>query len=130
MKKILLVFAAFLLLLSGCTKKAEPLSFDGTVTAINISSLPEGINYSISDAESIDKLINYFTSLHLESKYSENPDTLGGMTWVIEISYADGRSETINHFGNMFLKKDAGPWYKMDVEEASQLAPLLEDLMK
>lgn len=72
-----------------------------------------------------DAIVEYLSNLTLISNFPENPDEYSGMTWVIEVEYSDGDSTTIYHFGNMFIRADDGPWYKMDYEEASELGTFI-----
>jgi hypothetical protein len=109
------------------TVKNNKLFAEGNVISIKVSSLPEGLEYSFSGEETID-IINYISSLHLENDFEENPNEYGGLTWVIFLEYEDGDSLTIYHFGNMFIRSDKSPWYKMDYEEASRFEQLLNKL--
>lgn len=99
---------------------------EGYVINIDISSLPEGYNYSFSgtDAKAI---IDYLSTLNLESNFEENPDVLGGMTWVISLKYENGDALTVYHFG-LFIRVNDGSWYKMTLDEAIRFDTLLEEL--
>ena len=72
--------------------------------------------------------MRYLTGLNLISDFEENPDQYGGMTWVIALDYKDGTTETVYHFGNMFIRNSGGPWYKMTYEQASAFDSLLAEL--
>ena len=78
--------------------------------------------------DDVNAIVDYFSNLHLISDFEENPDEYTGMTLVVSIEYHNGTSSTIYHFGNMFVRVDDGPWYKMDYEEASRFHPLLQEL--
>ena len=98
------------------------------VKGIFVHSLPEGYKYSFTDEAAVAKLMDYFGGLKLTEDFPENPDEYGGMTWVVEIADTDGGVRTLYHFGNMFLRMDDGPWYKMDYEEAVKLPEILDSL--
>jgi hypothetical protein len=66
--------------------------------------------------------------LDLLSDFEENPDQYVGMTWDIVLEYEDGTTETVYHFGNKFICKSGGPWYRMTYEQASAFDSLLWEL--
>jgi hypothetical protein len=43
-----------------------------------------------------------------------------GMTWVIELTYADGTVETIYHMGNIYISKGDDALYELSYDEASR----------
>ena len=116
----------------GCNQQPQQvqggqLLAEGKVINIDISSQPEGYNYSFSgtDAKAI---IDYLSTLNLESNFEENPNEYDGMTWVISLKYENGDDLTIYHFGNMFIRAKGGSWYKMTYDEASRFDALLDKL--
>ena len=116
----------------GCSQQPQQLKGDlllaeGNVINIDVSSMPEGYNYSFSgtDAKAI---IDYLSTLNLESNFEENPNEYDGMTWVISLQYENGDALTIYHFGNMFIRGEDGSWYKMTYDEASRFDTLLDEL--
>lgn len=98
-----------------------------TINNITVTSLPSGYEYSLT-GDDVNAIVDYFSNLHLISDFEENPDEYDGMTLVVSIEYHNGTSSTIYHFGNMFVRTDDRPWYKMDYEEASRFHPLLQEL--
>ena len=99
---------------------------EGEVILINAYSLPGDYHFSFSDNESIKNLKDYFDTLDLESDYPEKAEDYSGMTWVLEFTYSDQRTETIYHSGNMFVRNMNGSkWYKMKYEQAAKLEDLL-----
>lgn len=102
---------------------------EGNVKNVHVTSLPEGYDYSFSgdDAKCIE---DYFRKLNLIANFEENPNGYVGMTWVISLEYENGDTQTIYHFGNMFISADKSPWYKMTYEEASAFDTLLWSLKK
>ena len=99
---------------------------EGEVILIDARSLPGDYHFSFSDSESIKKLKDYFDTLGLESDYPERAEDYSGMTWVLEFTYSDQRTETIYHSGNMFVRNMNGSkWYKMKYEQAEKLEELL-----
>lgn len=118
----------------GCNQQPQQvqgnlLLVEGNVVKIDISSLPEGCNYSFS-GEDAKAIIDYLSALSLESEFEENPNEYTGMTWVIALEYESGDTLKIYHFGNMFIRSQNGSWYKMSIEEASRFDALLNELGK
>ena len=99
----------------------------GDVTRVSVSSLPEGYAYAY-EGEDARAIADYLDDLSLQSRFTENPDEYTGMTWVISLSYADGRAVTVYHSGNMFIRAEDGPWYRMEYEEADRFNTLLDEL--
>ena len=134
MKKLLTIALAFLCVLGmvGCSQQPQQvqgnqLLAEGNVIKIDVSSLPEGYNYSF-DGEDAKEIIDYLSNLNLLSKFEENPNEYTGMTWVIFLEYENGDELTVYHFGNMFIRAEKGSWYKMTFEEASHFDTLLNEL--
>ena len=106
--------------------RGSQLLAEGNVVDIDVSSLPEGYNYSFS-GEDTKGIIDYLSNLNLESNFEENPDDYVGMTWVISLKYESGDTLTLYHFGN-FIRSEKGSWYKMAYEEANRFYTLLDEL--
>ena len=101
----------------------------GSIKSIQVESLPGGYYYHFT-GEDVDAILDYISGLHLITDFTENPDEYVGMSWHISINYENGATWEIYHFGNMFIRSTADPWYKMDYEEASYFATLLYELAK
>ena len=119
--------------LIGCNQQPQQvqgnqLLVEGNVVKIDVSSLPEGYNYSFS-REDAQAIIDYLSTLNLESEFEENPNEYTGMTWVIALEYENGDTFKIYHFGE-FIRSQNGSWYKMSFEEASRFDALLAELDK
>ena len=134
MKKLiaLLLTLICLLCIVGCSQQSQQIQStqllaEGNVIKIAVSSLPEGYNYSF-DGEEAKEIIDYLSNLNLQSNFEENPDEYNGMTWVICLEYDNGDKLTVYHFGNMFIRTEKGPWYKMTYDEASRFDALLDEL--
>ena len=134
MKKLLTIALAFLCLLGmvGCSQQPKQvqgnqLLAEGNVIKIDVSSLPEGYNYSF-DGEDAKEIIDYLSNLNLQSNFKENPNEYAGMTWVIFLEYDNGDELTVYHFGNMFIRTEKGSWYKMTHDEANRFDTLLDEL--
>ena len=137
MKRKMSIFIAVLLCLSvfaGCSKPNadtglppfEPPTSEG-ISSVVVSSAQEGNNYTFKGSAAKD-VVDYFANLNLITDFDEDPNEHGGMTWTVTISYNDGTIETIYHFGNMFVRRESGSWYKMNYDEATQFDSLLTDL--
>ena len=134
MKKFIAVVLMCICVLGviGCNQQPQQvqgnqLLVEGNVVKIDVSSLPEGYNYSFS-GEDAKAIIDYLSTLSLESEFEENPNEYTGMTWVISLEYDDGDALQIYHFGNMFIRVKGGLWYKMTDEEGNRFDILLNEL--
>ena len=134
MRKLLAILLGIFCVLSivGCSQQSQQvqgnqLLAEGNVIKIDVSSLPEGYNYSFN-GENAKEIIGYLSSLNLQGNFEENPNEYTGMTWVITLEYENGDTLTIYHFGNMFIRSEKGSWYKMTYEEASRFDVLLNEL--
>ncbi len=136
MKKSIIVtlFLICTLWMIGCTQKPQQAQViqllpEGNVVNVEISTLPEGYNYSFS-GETARSIEDYLSGLSLESDFEENPNEYAGMTYVISLGYESGNVLTVYHFGNMFIRSENDSWYKMTYDEASRLDTLLNELSK
>ncbi len=134
MKKLMtIVLVCICVLVSvGCSQKPQhvqgnQLLTEGNVINIDVSSLPKGYNYSFS-GEDAKAIIDYLSTLNLESNFEENPNEYDGMTWVISLKYENGNTLKIYHLGNMFIRSEKGSWYRMTYEEANRFDTLLDEL--
>lgn len=134
MRKPLAILLVILCVLGivGCSQQPQQvqgnqLLAEGNVIKIDVSSLPEGYNYSFN-GEDAKEIIDYLSNLNLQSNFEENPNEYTGVTWVISLEYENGDTLTIYHFGNMFIRSEKGSWYKMTFEEASRFDALLNEL--
>ena len=140
MKHLLIIALAFLCVFGmvGCSQQPQQpqqpqqaqsnqLIAEGNVIMIDVSSLPEGYNYSF-DGEEAKEIIDYLSNLNLQSNFEENPNEYTGMTWVICLEYDNGDKLTVYHFGNMFIRTEKGSWYKMTYDEANRFDTLLDEL--
>ena len=134
MKKLITLILVFIFMLGmvGCNQRPQQvqsnqLLVDGNVINIDVSSLPAKYSYSFS-GEDAKAIIDYLSTLNLDSDFEENPNEHNGMTWVISLKYENGDTLTIYHFANMFIRSEKGYWYKMTYEEASRFDTLLNEL--
>lgn len=143
MKRLVALVAlfAFLLLLVGCQEteiqstetsrnnvsnqvSGSQLLIEGNVIKCDVSSLPEYYNYSFK-GESAKKIVDYLSSLNLESNFEENPNDYAGMTWVITLEYENGETLNVYHFSD-FIRAENGTWYKN--EQARYFGELLDEI--
>ena len=133
MKKriVFLLVLAFVLSAVGCSQQVQgnQLLLEGNIISVQVSSLPEGYNDSFH-GEDADAIVEYLSNLNLESKFKENPNEYVGMTWEIALKYDNGNVMKMYHFGNLFIRAEQGPWYKMNYDEASRFDALLNALRK
>lgn len=133
MKKriVFLLVLAFVLSAVGCSQQVQgnQLLLEGNIVSVQVSSFPEGYNDSFH-GEDADAIVEYLSNLNLESKFKENPNEYVGMTWEIALKYDNGNVMKMYHFGNLFIRTEQGPWYKMNYDEASRFDALLNALRK
>ena len=134
MKKIIAIVLVCICVLGivGCSQQPQQvqggqLLAEGNVINIDVSSLPEGYNYSFSGADA-KAIVDYLSTLNLESNFEENPNEYMGVTWAISLKYENGDTLTLYHFGNMFIRSEKGSWYKMTYDEANRFDTLLDEL--
>ena len=133
MKKLLTIALVFLCVFGMvvCRQQSQQvqgnqLLAEGNVIKIDVSSLPEGYNYSF-DGEDAKEIIDYLSNLNLQSNFEENPNEYAGMTWVIFLEYDNGDELTVYHFGK-FIRTEKGSWYKITYDEANRFDTLLDEL--
>ena len=100
----------------------------GDVTRASLFSLPGGYDYAYEGEDAM-AIVDYLDSLSLQSRFKEDPDEHTAMSWVISVEYADGSTVTVHFFGNLFIRKEDGPWYRLEDEEAERFHALLDKLM-
>ena len=100
----------------------------GDVTRASLFSLPGGYDYAYEGEDAM-AIVDYLNSLSLRSEFEEDPDEHTAMSWVISVEYADGSTVTVYFFGNLFIRKEDGPWYRLEDEEAARFHALLDKLM-
>ncbi len=105
---------------SGQGAVVTELISDEDIESVDISSLPEGYSCSL-DGDNAEKIVSNISKMHLDSDFPENPDEYDGMTWVVKVRYKGNRESTLYLFGNMFIRTEEGPWYKMDYDEAAAI---------
>jgi len=132
MRKYIALVLALVFTVSFCSCDSQPAQEarfleEGDVKSVSVTAFPHDYEYSFSgdDAEAV---VDYLSNLKLIADFKEEPDGYGGMTWIISLEYENGDIVTVHHFGNMFIKTEDGPWYKMDYDEASRFKALLDEL--
>ena len=59
---------------------------------------------------------------------SDDPDAYVGSANIFTLEYANGETSTITVYGNLFYKKDDGPWCDIPYEQAEKLEELVRSL--
>lgn len=133
---LVIVLVIYISLFSGCGSTGNIPDKDSSVSLslssdniarVTVDSLPQGNSYSFTGADG-NAVVEYFNGLTLASNFSEKPEEYSGLTRVVTVEYENGNKVTIYHFGNIFVRADNGPWYKMDYEEAASFEALLDKL--
>ena len=135
-KKIfaVLILVLCLAMLAGCKsqEKTTPNTLlpgtDG-ITAVTVSSMPQGYDYSFS-GENAETLAEYILNMDMVSDFEEDPNVYTGMTWVIAVEYADGKTVTVYLFGHTFIRSGDDPWLKVSTKAAEGLEALMDSLSK
>ena len=132
MKRLALIISGIIIIgiLLAALNSTHSLNIsEDNITAIVIDTLPKREEYSrvYRDTEKIKKVTGYLNGLSLKRKFFENPYEYNGMTYIINISYADGSQNLVYHFGNMFIRKNEGKWKRMAYNEAEKLDKLIQD---
>jgi hypothetical protein len=132
MKKVAVFVLAMLCVVAlvGCSPaytEGNILLKEGTVKRISVSTLPKGSDYSYT-GEDAQAIVDYLSDLDLLSEFEESPEGLFSITWVIDLEYDDGSTETLYHFAYMFIRKSGDSWYKMKYEQARAFDDLLNEL--
>lgn len=115
--------------LTGCNASYQKVGLLETdnVESVAISSHPAGFEYIFYN-DAAKEIVEHLANLHLSAKFKENPDDYDGMTWEVSVQYENGEKTTVYHFGNLFIRTQEGPWYKMAEDEAGYLDTLIEKL--
>lgn len=59
---------------------------------------------------------------------SGDPNAYDGSANIFTLEYANGETSTITVYGNLFYKKDDGPWCDIPYEQAEKLEELVRSL--
>lgn len=59
---------------------------------------------------------------------SGDPNAYVGSANIFTLEYANGETSTITVYGNLFYKKDDGPWCDIPYEQAEKLEELVRSL--
>ena len=94
-KKAWIIFAVCILLLTGCRSSASQ------------------------------QILNYLRLIDPYGHPDEDPETSGGSSYHIILSYSDGCEKVYQQKSDRFLKEGSGPWKKIDPTEAEELGRLM-----
>lgn len=111
---------------SDVIEEAKLISQTGNISSVEISTLPQGREYSFSGSDA-EKIANYFSELYLIEDFPENPDEYAGMTYVVEIKYKNAQAVVVYLF-SPFVKTSDSAWYKLAYGEYTYFDELLEKL--
>lgn len=98
------------------------------VSCIHITTMPENLDIKCYSSSDIERVIDYFSLLNLESDFPENADEYLGMAYDVIIKYKNGESREFIHFGNMFFKEVGSDWRKMSYDQASEFEEIVSSL--
>ncbi|MBP5579732.1 MAG: dockerin type I repeat-containing protein [Ruminococcus sp.] len=99
------------------------------VTGVQVSSLPEGYDYSFKD-KNAQAVVDYLSNLSLSTELSvEDPGQLNGMLWIIRLVYENGDTVTLYDSGR-FIHGEDRKWYEMPYEESEGFSSLVWELGK
>ena len=66
--------------------------------------------------------------VRITAETSGDPNAYGGSANIFTLEYANGETSTITVYGNLFYKKDDGPWCDIPYEQAEKLEELVRSL--
>ena len=71
-----------------------------------------------------------YKNLYIENaaETSGDPNAYVGSANIFTLEYANGETSTITVYGNLFYKKDDGPWCDIPYEQAEKLEELVRSL--
>ena len=127
-KCLSILLAALLCVLSvaGCAAIRGNALLPGTegIASIHVSTMPHGYEATLT-GEAAAELADYLAHMDTQAEFSEDPNVYTGMTWVMAVTYESGETVTLYLFGNLFIRADDGPWYKVSEREAQGVEALL-----
>ena len=97
------------------------------ITDISVSTMPRGYEAVFAGEDAV-TLAEYILSMGVQTEFSEDPNVYTGMTWVFDVNYEDGSTVTVELFGNLFVRRDDGPWHKVSGNAAERLEALVYKL--
>lgn len=136
MKKLLLfMFLIITLLFSSCNKAEDGVyrvnAVREGITKVEINVLQETVSNMrvATEKEPIDDLIEFLNELTLSRVTEDNPDNYGGLAYVFNIYYKDGKTRTVTLFANMYFKEGTrdskSPWYQSDYEYSRTITGII-----
>lgn len=111
MKRVLILFAGCIFLLSGCRKSPEIKPMGSVITGISVCRVHDGqvkLN-SVSDEKEITFIMEQFR--HLNSHFpTDSPKTEGNDIYSIRVECANGSIHTYDRLDGFYFRKDHGRW--------------------
>lgn len=132
-KKILWILLGISLLFCGCRANAEspePAPPLRIVTQVSVTCRPtDGIGERhYTQSQKMEAILNYLRSLEYAGKAEVDPELLAGNAYQITVQLSDGSTQVYYQRADRYLSRNCAPWEKIDPEQATLLAPLLQDM--
>ena len=121
---LLLLFA----LLTGCTRQsasAPPLCTVVTKITVTFDNGPFHVIRHYTDAEKTRAILTYIRQIDPYGKPEEDPLTVSGSDYRIELHCSDGSIQHYRQKGERLLQDADGIWKKIDPKKAQRLALLI-----
>ena len=125
-----IIFAVCILLLTGCRSSASqqiPVPVCRVVTQVTVTyeNGPIQASRCYTSGEKMQQILNYLRLIDPYGHPDEDPETSGGSSYHIILSYSDGCEKVYKQKSDRFLKEGSGPWKKIDPTEAEELGRLM-----
>ena len=114
---------------AAATDSAKLLGLkDSKIKSVNVTSLPKGYDFTFTD-EKAQKVIDFLSGIELITNFTEDPEQLDGMTWVIKLEYENDEAMTLYDIGG-FIRSESNSWFKYEYDYDSPLNTLIWELSK
>ncbi len=128
--KIAALFIAVGLLLCGCRASAagQPAQPLRVVTQVDVTCRQDEDIWQrhYTQPEKAQAVLSYLRLLKYRG--TETPEETDGLLFEIQVLFSNGSQKAFFQQGDSHLRRDGGPWEKIDPEQGCKLLPLLERL--
>lgn len=131
MRRFLIILVVFMLF-TGCTHYApsgenHPVR---VVTSIDVSTTENGeiLRYHYTATEKMETILKYLRKLNPDQFTPITPDTFRTDAYEIILNLSDGSQTVYHQIYDEYLKKNNGPWQRIDRGQGSALPQLLASL--
>ena len=125
----LFYIALILSLLSGCRKETEPVR-PNVVTGITVTyeNGPISARRYYTSSPKMRAILNYLRWIDPYGPPEVDPETVGGSTFSIILSYSNGQEKCYLQKADNYLLEDGLPWRKIDPDRAMTLGKMMGEM--